>query len=284
MALIKAFKPTKFAAMFDLFDADYEQLDEIGVKVEVKATSFSVLGPQGQNIVGNIGLNKGAVSMAQAGDLPDIAKAPVKAAISSAFVHAMKSDNWQKSEMVAGAGIDFIDEVFKDMAEISKGVGAGEMFGSDPAAEEATELTSFKDINIEANPDPIDVYKAQQAGLAKSKVKLKDAEALYQPVGSTGSESIYHCVGLTISGLKFAARRSDQSLSIRVEGPVETFAPALIAAGFNEDYIKKGYTSVHFHGIDDLMAQRALGAIMSGASQTFITPMPDLEVIAGKGV
>ena len=321
MALIKAFKPTKFAAMFDAFDVLYEDLDGMGVKVEVKATSFSVLGPKGQNIVGNIGLNKGAVSMAQQGELPDIAKAPVKAAIKSAFAHALKSNTWQHAELDPTKAIDFVEEVsstselFKGMTPIADGVdeieadeaGAFEQAVDDIEAEEAMEATAFKDINIEQGPeaDDVDVYNAAQdeailagysdkiisghlnkmaqEGLAKPQVKLKDAETLYQPVGSTGGDSVYHCVGITTSGLKFAARRNDASLSIRVEGPVKNNAPALIAAGFNEDYIKKGYTSVHFHGIDDLMAQRALGAVMFGAGMTFATTMPDLDVIAGKG-
>lgn len=320
MALIKSFKPTKFASLFDVFDADFEALDEMGVKVEVKPTSFSVLGPKGQNIVGNIGLNKGAVSMAQQGDLPAIAKAPVKAAINSAFAHAMKQSNWQHAELDPTKAVDFVEEVsstselFKGMTPIADGVDAIEADESgdfeqavdDIEAEEAMEATAFKDIDIEqVKPDPVDVYfdsqdeailegyktkilsqnlnKMSGEAMQMSKVKLKDAEALYQPVGSTSGESIYHCIGITTEGLKFAARRSEQSLSIRVEGPVKNNAPALIAAGFNEDYIAKGYTSVHFHGIDDLMAQRALGAVLFGTGMTFATVMPDLEVIAGKG-
>ena len=311
MALIKAFKPTKFAALFDVFDADFEALDDMGVKVEVKPTSFSVLGPKGQNIVGNIGLNKGAVSMAQQGDLPAIAKAPVKAAINSAFAHAMKQSNWQHAELDPTKAVDFVEEVsstsdlFKGLTPIADGVDEADAM-DDIEAEAAMEGAAFKDIDIEGDDlQDLDALSSAQdeailegyktkilsqnlnkmsgEAMQMSKVKLKDAEALYQPVGSTSGESVYHCIGITTEGLKFAARRSEQSLSIRVEGPVKSNASALIAAGFNEDYITKGYTSVHFHGIDDLMAQRALGAVLFGTGMTFATVMPDIEVIAGKG-
>ena len=307
MALIKVFKPTKFATLFSVYDPSYDALDEQGVKVEVKATTFSVLGPEGQNIVGNIGLNKGCVTLAASGDLPDIAKVPVGAAIKSSFNHALKPDNWSKVEPDPLPGQPLPEpegmhgELFQGMTPIADGVDDIEA-ADDIEAEAAMEAAAFKDIDVVslakddlAEEDHAILKGYEQkilkkhmadmaaAGLHKPKVKLVNADSLYQPVGSSSADSVYHCVGIATNGLKFAARRSEQSLSIRVEGPVQQHKAALIGAGYNEDYISKGYTSIHFHGIDDLMAQRALGAMISGVGATFVTPMPDIDQIAGKG-
>lgn len=301
MALKKVFKPAKFAALFDSYEPGYDNLDEIGVKIEVTAAAFSVVGPNGENIVGNIGLNQGAVGMAQAGDLPDIAKAPVKAAIKAAFSHALKGTNW-KHEVTVDDIVDEDETPFKE--NLMSGMLDEEH--DDIAAEAEMEASAFKDIDLgvsvkydgsaeQAKDAEImkhhdekviasHMAKMSGDGLGKSKVELKDADTMYQPVKATSNTSTYHVIGMTISGLKFAARRNEQSLSIRVEGKVAEHKNHLIAAGFNESYISKGYTSVHFHGIDDLMAARALGAVLLGTEQTFTTPMPDLDVIAGKGV
>lgn len=249
MALTKVYKPTKFAALFQEFSADYETLDEVGVKVEVKSNAFSVQGPHGENIVGNIGLAQGAVSLAAQGNLPAIAMAPVKAAIKSAYKHALKSGTWAA--------------VFED----------------DIDAEQEMEAAAFKDIDLTKKMDVV----IPATGMDKPKVKLSEAGTMYQPVKSSSESSTYHLIGATVGGLKFAARRNEQSLSIRVEGPVAEHKVHLIAAGFNESYISKGYTSVHFHGVDDLMAARALGAVLLGTEQTFTTPIPDLSFISGKG-
>jgi hypothetical protein len=327
MALKSVFKPSKFAALFDTYDVVYDNLDEIGVKVEVLAKAFSVLGPNDENIIGNIGLNQGAVAMAQAGNLPNIAKAPVKVAIKAAFKHALKSSNWKHEVTVD----DIVDE--DDVADLINeeplicSTDSGKQFkkkfeeslmskmvdekDDDIAAKIEVESTAFKDIDIEKNTLSADDMQEQDEailshsvfgpnyankvttqyttttaseGLNMPKVALKDAESMYQPVGSTSNESVYHVVGMTKTGLKFAARRNEQSLSVRVEGKVEAYKNHLIAAGFNESYISKGYTSVHFHGVDDLMAARALGAVLLGTEQPFVTPMPDLDVIAGKGI
>lgn len=118
--------------------------------------------------------------------------------------------------------------------------------------------------------------------LKMDQVKLVYAKAVYQPVNGTSETSTYHCIAKA-GELKFAARFKDDSLSIRVEGPVFEWSSKLIAAGFNESYIEKGYTSVHFSGLSDLMAKRTMGAVLAGTGLDFETPMPDLDKIKGEG-
>lgn len=255
------YKPTKFAALFDEINSEYDKLDQAGVMVVSKTNSFDVVGPNGENIVGNIGLNEGVIGIAKQGALPGIAKAPVAAAIKAAFKHALKSENWA-SEVTADDMTDDGDIVLT-------------------ADDIDTETPVFVDENKTTATNAAGGMMTSVDGASLPKVKLKDATALYQPVDGTSSTSIYICVG-TAGALKFAARRKNESLSIRVEGPVAAHKDALVAAGFNEEYIAKGYTSVHFHGIDLLMQQRALGAVLMGTGLAFETPMPDIKKIGGE--
>jgi hypothetical protein len=144
----------------------------------------------------------------------------------------------------------------------------------------------FEDAPVTAAPEALLKVAAKafatEIDNTDPKVKLKDADHMYQPVSGTSEASTYFCIGIA-GDLRFAARRQDQALSIRVEGPVIEYSNKLIAAGFNEGYITKGYTSVHFHGIDDLLAQRALGAVLAGTGLDFSTPMPNVNAIAGAG-
>ena len=269
MAITMNYKPTAFATIFDANKIDFDKLDALGVKVIVAKDHFDVVGPGGEDIVMHVGLNEGVVGIAKAGGLPNVAKAPVAAAIKAAFNHALKTNNWQ----VTVGDSDVTDETDIQLS-------ADDMDGDVPVFEEVQKVATNKHggtmtSTTEAKqPAPVD-------GASLPKVKLKDATALYQPVDGTSSTSIYICVG-TAGALKFAARRKNESLSIRVEGPVAAHKDALVAAGFNEEYIAKGYTSVHFHGIDLLMQQRALGAVLMGTGLAFETPMPDIKKIGGE--
>lgn len=255
MALKLSFKPSKFAAMFkaaDLFDnTELKTLDKWGLTVVIQNSKLSVIAPDGTVVVGGLSLADGVVKLAQKGTLPDIAKAPVKEIIKAAYLHALKPKNWTS----------------EDLEEAVEGMVADTFFEDTPmiAPEKAAPMPFPTAINPEAN-----------------KVKLIDAKYLYQPVCGTSESSTYFCVG--ISGpLRFGARRQGEAISIRVEGPVNDYSSQLIAAGFSEGYLSKGYTSVHFHGVTDLVAQRALGAVLSGSGLAFETPMPQVSVFAQEG-
>jgi hypothetical protein len=121
--------------------------------------------------------------------------------------------------------------------------------------------------------------------IGKDPVPLSEAVDVYQPVKGTSSSSRYFAVGFTYEGLQFAARYDDSTLSIRCEGDVGKHKAALVTAGFSESYIesKGNYTSVHFHGLTKIMAQRTLGAVLSGTGLDFYTTFPKVDEFKDKG-
>lgn len=109
------------------------------------------------------------------------------------------------------------------------------------------------------------------------KVKLRDAKQLYQPVSGSSGGSRYFVVAGG-SGIAVAARYNNGQLSIRVEG--ENFgehAGALHKAGLPP----KGddYSSIHLSVNDDMIARKALGAILMAICVDLETPFPNLMVI-----
>jgi len=112
-------------------------------------------------------------------------------------------------------------------------------------------------------------------------VSLSDAGHLYQPVKGTSAGSRYFLVAAN-DHLRVGARwrPTHNSLSIRVEG--DSFAKHIgniQAAGFDT---KHGYASLHLSCPTELVARKALGAVILGLGVTIETPMPDLAVIAEK--
>ena len=249
-----------------------KQLDSWGLQVEVKSNKFSVLSPKGAIIMGKLGLAEGVVTLAQQGKLPAVAMIPVASLITSAFGHASKSDNWTHDDLT----VDPETKMQKD----HEAHAAAQDEAAASAAGPAPLGSFFEDAVTEKVPVPVEFPHG--IDIEDQKVKLIEADHMYQPVFGTSEASTYFCIGLA-GPLKFAARRQGDALSIRVEGPVEMNSNRLIAAGFNEGYITKGYTSVHFHGIDDLLAQRALSAVLGGTGLEFETPIPMVAAIEGAG-
>lgn len=109
-------------------------------------------------------------------------------------------------------------------------------------------------------------------------VPLLSATMLYQPVDGTSSR--YYAVALS-SNLRVAARYDAGTLSCRVEGAAfDKFKDHIKAAGF--DIKSNTYASVHLAcNHDDVLAAKALGALIVGLNIQFTTPAPNLKVFAG---
>ncbi len=113
-------------------------------------------------------------------------------------------------------------------------------------------------------------------------LKLHDATRLYQPVHGTTASSRYFMMGGN-EDLRVAARYKGNQLSIRVEGPgLQKYMSVLQDIGFSK--AGSDYVSVHLACPNDMLASKALGAVLLGIGVPMLTPFPDLKVIAGKGV
>lgn len=272
MALKQVFSVDKFAELFGSWgDAGqatghYSTLHGYGVKVEIQNNKMSLVGPDGNAIVGGLGLADGVVVLAKEGKLPKVAKVPVMVQLDKACEYAMDTSNWthkKPSELKSESPKAFFSD-WESKAD------------DDYSGASAAEVEAYAHIKI--TPEvaaSAEAMAKHTAAPTDEKVKLSNAEVMYQQVFGTSESSTYYCVGIA-GDMKFAARRKGADLSVRVEGPVADHHDNLVAAGFNASYIPKGYTSVHFHGIDDLMATRALGAVLMGTDLDFDTPLPKL--------
>lgn len=134
-------------------------------------------------------------------------------------------------------------------------------------------------------PGPAPVLKWPIFDKAKMKtadpVSLTEASALYQPVKGTSAGSRYFLVAAN-DHLRIGARwrPAHHSLSIRVEGDgFSKYTGNVSAAGFDT---KSGYASLHLSCPTEIVARKALGAVLMGLGVNLETPLPDLAVIAEK--
>ncbi len=112
-------------------------------------------------------------------------------------------------------------------------------------------------------------------------IKLRDATKLYQPVRGTTGGSRYFLMGAN-EDLRVAARYKGNTLSVRVEGPkLQDYMSVLQDIGFGK--AGDDYVSIHVVCPTDMLAAKALGAILLGIGVPMLTPFPDLKVITGQG-
>lgn len=111
-------------------------------------------------------------------------------------------------------------------------------------------------------------------------VKLRDATHMYQPVHGSSPGSRYFMVGAN-SDLRIAARLKNGQLSVRIEGPNwSQYKHQIQSVGFSKLSKGDGYASVHFDVGDDIgLANKTLGAILTGLGIGLETPIPNLAVI-----
>lgn len=115
---------------------------------------------------------------------------------------------------------------------------------------------------------------------------LLDAKGLYAPVRGTDSSSKYFMIAV-FDKFRVAVRLKHNKMSIRIEGGMSDAAKV--------DLQKMGFTNSGKHVSQHMMvttneeAQRYLGAALSamagaGEGAAMLTPMPQVSIIAGKGV
>lgn len=111
-----------------------------------------------------------------------------------------------------------------------------------------------------------------------TRVQLKDAVSMYQPVKGSSAESRYYVVGGN-DDLKVAARYSGSKLSIRIEGENwKKYQKQVVETGFS---VNSDYASVHLNvGADKKLASKTLGAVILGLGVPFTSPLPEFEKLA----
>jgi hypothetical protein len=115
------------------------------------------------------------------------------------------------------------------------------------------------------------------------RVSLYQADKLYQPVYGTSSNSRYYLVAGN-EEIKVAARYCDGSLSVRIEGPqLNKHLHRVKEVGFDQKPgDQKPYASIHLSVTNDVVAAKALGALLLGLGVELRTKMPDIKVLKGK--
>ncbi len=120
--------------------------------------------------------------------------------------------------------------------------------------------------------------------LSDTRVFLREATQQYQPVKGSSSNARYFMLGMTLEGLRIAARWRNGDLSMRIEGPQlahDQFRAHAQAVGFSNCGIK--YGSFHVPAPSALMAAKIIGSAMLALSSDWITKPPDVDVIHDKG-
>lgn len=116
-------------------------------------------------------------------------------------------------------------------------------------------------------------------------VSLAQATFMYQRVNGTSPGSVYRVVAMA-EGLALAARYHGDTLSLRAEGSkLKVYAPKLAQGGFSP--VKETYTSLHLKTpksnatSGELLAARAMCAVIGGLGIPFETQMPQLKIVQG---
>ena len=129
-----------------------------------------------------------------------------------------------------------------------------------------------------------DVKGTVEKMLQASKVPLKKADTLYQPVFGTDTSSCYFVVALS-ERMNVAARWIGKKLSVRVEGVLaESDKNTLI--GLNMNMSGSSHASAHFTDISAIMVHKVVGSVilgMAGMGNSIKTPMPDMNLLRDKG-
>lgn len=155
-----------------------------------------------------------------------------------------------------------------------------------PAPDSAAVASAIKAASSKPQPIVLEVASGFKPCSAEEmvtlpKVPLAEATRMYQPVSSTEPTSRYHLVAAN-KNLKVAARWLNDTLSVRLEGPLlPSIANQLKEVGL--DNTSAHHASIHIKCMSQVMAAKALGAVLTGLGLPFDTPVPVFPMLVGKG-
>lgn len=264
-----------------------------GISIEVKTSSVTLKKGAGN---AHIAIKAGAISMALAGKLGPASKQSIgyklekaiKTLDTNEFIHEGTMTGSFMSNKESADNISKLKEpivVGMDLAEIEQKVMSQELMNElyeDPHDKgiEVYEDTSegSTGVLVGNSPTPNSLLEV----LCKTPVPLLQATHLYQPVKGTGTNSVYHVIGIS-KDLKIAARLKGNTVSVRVEGAVQTYKDDLDAVGFGMGNLSSGYVSMHLSVPDNGVARKSIGAVLAGLAQDMMTVMPNIKILEGKG-
>lgn len=179
-------------------------------------------------------------------------------------------------EGVAHKNIKYIDPVkFSDSYKKAKAMALDHLPEAD-AALEAPIVKQVTVVGLDKWPlaDMADIFTA-------APVNLRHAECMYQPVQGSGKTNRYYVVACS-ERYRVAVHYEPARLSIRVEGPNFEDTAGELQPVFKGVNPASGYCSMHFDVSDDMIAAKALGAVLMAMGQPWETPMPNLAILKGK--
>ena len=211
------------------------------------------------------GVNAGALPFAQKGPLLAALKSAVQAALLDlpSATHGLNPSVSAIQPEQAG-GLTFVH------------TGLGKPKPTQPTAVQPQEPAPTPALVMKGMWPLFDPKKLKQAPL----IKLRDATQMYQPVQGTSHGSRYYLVAAN-DGVRVAAKLHGGTLSVRVEGDDwKKHQAAMLACGFDNHGAGKDYTSLHVAvGSNTVLANKTLGAILTGLGLSFETPIPNVKVI-----
>lgn len=245
-----------FAAIkqIDIDDELYDWLHFSGFQVKLTATQFEFHNPEmelGKTVIYTVPVKMTQLHQLQNGTLPKAEKDELCTEITKAITLLKEHVVQPKAGGPQSA-----------LAMLAKGTGAAIM----PASEKATPAWPA-----------FDMKHLTTATL----VPLAEATKMYQPVRGTSTGSRYYLVAAN-PNLRVAARwqASNGGLSIRIAGDgFGKHSTEINDAGFDH---KGDYASLHLTCGTEVIARKALGAVIAGLGMAMDTPLPDLKIIADK--
>lgn len=188
---------------------------------------------------------------------------------------------------VSSAVIDALSAMAEDAEQKGKPLPGGEAlnFGVQAAVSDAAALLGEDAVQ----PIPATSNKASKfTALAPSKmsghpIKLVHATHLYQPVKSTSAGSVYFLIAAR-DDLHVACRCLGNKVSIRIEGDLQAYKKHIEGIGFATVDIKSDYVSMHVQTTNAVDMAKVVGSVIMSLGVAFKTTMPDMKIIAQKGV
>ena len=263
-------------ANFGVYPGDAQALMDAGIKA--LCTNKAVKFVKDGEVLSSAAVPHGALKAAQNKKITGTSAELIKAQLTSAIAEAL-------AQAAAPEGGSTLLKVKKQKKKMTWGTGSPMKSAHDDgivAVDIAFDTPHAEPYDPPVAAIPDDEFAPYPPSYMKSgsRLKLKDATRLYQPVHGTGDNSRYFLIAAT-DDLKIACRYQGSKMSVRVEGDIPKYKHRLIAVGFAVSNVQ--YTSMHLKIDDDTLAAKTIGSIIIGLEVPMRTDFPSVKVIKDMG-